>query len=321
MIKPVSACQRLLLSLSLSLLCSYSAAESNTEQPLTVRPQWQTGDKAHYLLTKSRARTIDGARNKGVTSKTDVWFEVLKVQDDHYVLSVNFGETRFDDPNLNADPLTKGMTSLRKGLKIILTLNRDGSIREVQNWEEIQKVSNKAIDRLSEHLKGQGAPTGAIDKVIAQVRHMFSSEEVVTQTATQEIQLLFVPLGKTYEISTPLEYETEIPNILGGEPIPSQGKFTLTAFDQNNGQATITWAQSVNSKEFTRIMNGTLQSMAKSIGKPMPDAKRLDSMSINDSGEFVVDVRSGWSTALTYTRRVGAASASQEDTTSMTKQP
>lgn len=271
-------------------------------------------------MTKSRVKSIAGSGSNSATSKTDVWFDVLKVQGDHYVLSVSFSETRFEDPKLNADPLTKEMSSLLKGIKVILTVSREGSIKEVQNWGEIQKISSKAIDRISEILKNQGAPAAVLDKVIAQVRHLFGSEELVRQTATKEIQLLLVPLGKTYATTEPLEYDTELPNILGGAPIPSHGKFTLMAFDRNNGQASISWTQSVNSEEFTRIMNSTVQSMARRMGKPMPEGTSIDSMSVNDAGEFEVDVRTGWSKTLTHTRRVGTASAYQADTTAMTKQ-
>lgn len=307
------------MAVALAFFYTSSVADIKADEPLTIRPQWQVGDKVHYLLTKSRVKSTDGTITLNVTSKTDVWFDVLKADDEHYVVSVSFSETRFDDPKFNADPLVKGMSSLLKGLKIILTVSHEGLIGAVQNWQELQKVSSQVIERLDAYLKDQRVPATTTDKVIAQVRSLFASEDLVRQAATREIQLLFVPLGKTYVTSKPYEYETALPNLLGGEPIPSQGKFTLKALDRQKGQATINWTQSVNSKEFTRIMSSTMQSMARSMGKPMPDGKSIDSMAVNDAGEFVIDVHSGWSTTLTHTRKVGTAEVFQADTTLITK--
>lgn len=286
----------------------------------TLAPHWKAGDKLAYRLTKTRTKTKDGNLVQRITSTTPMTLDVAEAGPQGYVLNLRYGETTFEDPKMNADPFLRQMTDLAKGQIFVVELSPEGAIRRIRNWQDIQHLMSQTVEKLRVFMRDQGMPAADVDKITGQVASVFTTEAQIRQTGTKELQMLLIPLGRTYRPGAPFEYASQLPNVLGGEPIPAKGSFTMAPQAPAKGQVRLDWQQAVEPEAFQRIMKSALENMAQKLGKPMPPDTNLNAMMVRDQGQFTVDVATGWAASATHIRTSGAESQSQVETTSLVRQ-
>lgn len=287
------------------------------QDSLDLKPQWRVGEQVRYLLTKTRTKTQGVKVVLRATSRTDAVFEVVEASAQGYVLKLVFGETSFDDPKMTEHPVVRRVNNISAGMSLLLEVDPQGSVRQVRNWQEIRARVEQLLEVLGRELRQGGQAAADVDKLLAQVASMFSSEEFVRQSSVREVQALFATLGQTYALGTPLEYETTLPNILGGDPVTGHGQFLLKSLDRKSGLAEIAWQQTVDPEDLTRSLGATSRSLAAKLGRPPPDGREVERMSIQDSGTFIMEVSTGWASSLTNTRRIDASGQSMAETLSM----
>ena len=126
-----------ILVLCIMLISTLAVAEDSVDLPM----QWKTGEKMHYEIIKTRQiKQSDKVTDKNIT-RTDIEIEIFTASDKGYLIGWTYGETRFDDPHLAANPVVQQMGNLLKGLQIILELDSKTAIVGVRNWKEITELS------------------------------------------------------------------------------------------------------------------------------------------------------------------------------------
>jgi hypothetical protein len=304
----LAATARALTVIGLWAIATTSLAQ---EVVADLRPRWDPGAQVNYLLTKTGTK-----RGVTVTSRTNVQIRVTEATEEGYLLLAAFGETRFDDPQIQSDRLARDLGSILKGVDIKLVVDRSASVQRVHNWEVVKTNLSKAIRVMVARLQQDGAPKALTAQVEAQVTQAFSSEAAIRSAVMRELHLLFVPLGRTHSSETPFEYLTELPLLLGSGSVQARGKMDLTAVDAN-GLATIRWTQAADPQNLAKA---TAAAIAQMGGAEAGRAVESTRMTLTDTGEFIVDTRSGWPVTITHTRQVESGPNAKTDTTSFQAQ-
>jgi hypothetical protein len=253
------------------------------------------------------------------TTRTDLEIHVVSASKDAYAIAWTSGETRFDDPGQAENPLIQRVANLLKGYRIILELDSRGAIKGVQNWNELREASVKLLDALADELKAAGIDRATVAGTRDQVASMFETKQQIEQLATREAQLFFMPLGIEFKGDKPVEFEDELPNPFGGAPFPSRARFALKEVDSKHRLAKVTWTQTVASEDARRIMEKTLKELAQRMGKAVPDADLLTTLTLEDAAEFSVELSSGWIQSFTHRRVTKAERMLQEDLIAVTR--
>jgi hypothetical protein len=292
-------------------LWSTAAAATASEARVDLAPRWQAGSHMSYELAKTRTKQ-GSSRDLSATSRTDVQIEVIQATDEDFLVRATFGETRYEDEKTQSAPLVRQLANLMKGLDVEMVVDREGAVQRIRNWADIHTHTSKLIQVLTEFLKQSGAPAAMVEQLSARLKQTFSTEDSIRTAVMRELNLLFLPLGKTYSETAPVHYASDVPALFGAGTLKSKGSYELTSLDADRGLATIRWTQSVDPQDLakhTEAVAGTLKSA------PAPSNAQVPTMTLNDTAEFVVDLHSGWPVSIAHTRRVESGAASQTETT------
>lgn len=298
------------------ILAPVGGAEKK-DASVEILPRWKEGEKLTFELTKSRQKSQAGRRTLTASMRQELDVEVVKATGEGYLLRLTFREARFDDPRQAENPIVRETANLFKDLQVELAVDSQGSMHGIQNWKELKELSSKVLDRLTKTVQDAGLDPATAAKLRAEVGSMFETKEQVERACTKEVGMLFLPLGKTYAPSKPIESEDELPNPFGGEPLPSRGEFALKSFDKESGRAEITWKAAIAPEKAKRALEKALRDMTARLGKPAPDEQLLKKVTIESSVEFSVDVSSGWVESLRQVRETRMDSGSQEEILTM----
>ena len=209
-----------------------------------------------------------------------------------------------------------------KGKQIVLQVDHHGTITGVQNWKKLQNEILKAMDVLlaktPDSHNGNTKQT-LLSNLRAQWETMFATKEQVEQLCTRDARIYFMALGKRYALNQPHEYKDLLPSPIGGDPFPTRARIILKAFDQQSGQAVLSWNQTTDPKQAAHILESTIKDLAARRGKKSPEKGFAKTLSMEDNADIVVDVRTGWVARLTLARSVHLGTRSQIDTTTIVR--
>jgi hypothetical protein len=281
---------------------STSQTAGAAEDSIDLLPRWKQGEKVRYQMVKRRVRMRDGKVVQQNGGRSDLEVEILEARKDGFVVGWTLGETRIDDPKAAGDPLAKRLLNVYKGFQIVIELDSEASIRGVRNGKELKATADKALKIIMEELERGGLNTAVGTQLKRAVGSMFATQQQVEQVCLREPQMFFLAVGRSYEAGAPIEYDDKLANPLGGDALPSRGRFQLKSLDKRTGQATITWTQAVDKRAATPIIEKTLQQLAERMGKKDAKTVRLDPLSIEDAAEFSVETLSGWPQSVSHTR-------------------
>ncbi len=291
------------------------------DDSIDLTPRWKQGEKVRYQMVKGRSPTRDGKVDEKNNSRTDLEIEILKANQDGFVVGWTMGETRLGDPKGANDPFAKRFVNLVKGFQIVMELDSEASIRGVRNGRELKATMDKAMGITMELLEAEGLDKDLIAKLKQGVGPMFATQEQVEGAFLREPQMFFAAVGRSYRQGAPIEYDDELSNPFGGAPLPANGQFLLKAVDKKTGLATIGWKQSIDQRAAKPILEKTLKQFAERMGKKDAPAPHLDSLAVDDEAEFSIEIASGWPQSLSLTRTIRVGAKPSQEILQITRSP
>lgn len=297
--------------------CFCPAAWCGSGDTVDVRPHWSQGQEMHYLLEQTRQRSNGGHTVVNVQARTPVDLAVLQVSQDGYVLRVRYGQTLINPADAPGVNLMQRMSDLMRGVDVEVDVDPNGRIVDVRNWQQVQHAGLVAMQVMRDDLLQQGVDAPMLNKIMSLADSLFADEAHIRANATQDLQLLLAPLGRTYRLGQVMPYATRLPSPMGGEPIAAQASFVMTAFNEATGIAQVSWTQAAQTDALARSLAQGMQAMSASLGRSAPDEASPPAASMNDQAQFTVNARSGWPVAFTHTRTVLIGTSTQVDTHSV----
>lgn len=306
----------------LVVLClPLSGFDDLTRHSVEILPHWKKGDSFELTITRVREKSVDGQSTFSGKTRTHFTIEVLRTDNKGYFIGWTAGDTTFES-SLPSDTFLRQIVGVMKGKQIVLQVDERGTITGVQNWKELRSETLKAMDALlaktPDSHKG-GTDQTSLSNLRAQWETMFATKEQVEQLYTRDAKIYFMALGRRYVLNEPHEYNDLLPNPIGGDPFPTRARITLKAFDQQSGQAVLSWNQKTDPKQIARFLESIIKDLAVRRGKKSPDGEFAKTLSMEDKADIVVDVSTGWTNKLTLTRSVNLGTRTQVDSTLITR--
>lgn len=251
-----------------------------TDTSATVAGYWKKNDKTKLQLTSTKERYKNGILQSTNTSTTiiDVW--VKSATATSYIINWKYGATKMDDNSDN--PLVKKLLKLNEGLEVTFQTDELGIFEQLLNWKEIQNHMYKAIDLMAKEFDSKEAQ-GAIKEI----KKLYATRESIEETVIKDVQLYHTIYGLEYKLDEKLVIETELPNILGGDPFPGTMEVQMTELHPNENTCKIEMILALNEEKATAIIQAWMNAINPSIDK-------LPIIQINDLNEFDVELITGW---------------------------
>ena len=284
---------------------------------LELKPKWKKGDTVRYDMVKTQVREADGKVTRKVRTTTPVEVEVADVDEDGSVVRWTQGSTVFDDPKTDDDPAARALNAILKGLDVDLEIGAGGAFAGLRNWKDLRTTGHKVQDAVLAQMAKTGTAKATIELLRKETDRFFASKEAIEAAFSRQPALLVLPYGREYEQGKTAEYETDLPNVLGGdEPFPAKGEYTLKAVDKDANTATLVFKLTPDAKEVPKVLRKWLDEAAKKAGKPAPT--ELPELELHDVIEYEFDLAAGWAKSVTHTRTVKQGASTQTDTTTLT---
>lgn len=293
-----------------------------THHEVEIVPHWKKGDSVDLTISRARQkRSADGRLTLSGKTHTRVTLEVLDTDQMGSLIGWTGGDTTFEDP-APSESFLRQVVGLMKGMQIVLRLDKHGAITGVQNWQELRNETVKVMDALVAKTPApqkESADHTLRSNLRAQWDAMFSTKEQVEQVCTRDARIYFMVLGRKYLLNKSYKYTDLLPNPLGGEAFPTQATIALKAFDQQTGNAALTWNQTADPQHVTRIVGAMVKELAARRGKKAPEGEFAQTISMTDNADIVVDTSTGWINRLMLTRSITLGARDQIDTTTIVK--
>ena len=311
----IPRCRLLLLA---ALVAGLAPARADDAKTLELKPKWKKGDAVRYDMTRTQVRESDAKVVRKVTTHTPVEIEVIEADPDGSVVRWAQGTTTFDDPKLDDDPTVRAINAIFKNMDIDLDLDANGTYEGLRNWKELRNTGHKVQDAVLAQMSKTGTSKATVDYLRKETDKFFASKETVEATFSKQAALLVIPFGNKFELGKTVEYETQLPNVLGGdEPFPAKGTYLLKAIDKDANTATLVYKQTPDPKELNRVLRKFFDDLATKTGKPAP--KDLPELDLTDTMEYEFDLASGWVKSVTHTRVAKQPASTQTETTTLTR--
>jgi hypothetical protein len=196
----------------------------------------------------------------------------------------------------------------------VLTVDAKGGLK-LDNWRELRTGYAEAVQQLAANPPATGMTDDELAKLFSNVKASLSTQAQIEGAATRDIQLLFIPLFKTFDATKETIYAARVPNPLGGRELPTYASFEVKSTDA--GVATIHWKQSLAPEETKKLMEDAVKALQRKTGKPVPEADALKDIKISDAAMFTVEMDSGWVVSAKHGRMVRIGQGYQKETTSI----
>jgi hypothetical protein len=268
----------------------------------------------HYLLEQTRQRSNGGHTVVNVQARTPVDLAVLQASQDGYVLRARYGGTLISPADAPGVSLMQKMSDLMQDLDVEVDVDPKGRIVDVRNWQQVRQAGLAAMQVMRNDLQQQGVDAPMLNKIMSQADSLFADEAHIRANATQDLQLLLAPLGRSYRLGQAQPYAARLPSPLGGEPVDAQASFVMTAFNGATGIAQVSWTQTAQADALSRSLAHSMQAMSAASGRSAPQAENPPPASMNDQAQFTVNARSGWPLGFTHTRTARLGATTQVDT-------
>ncbi|MES2847927.1 MAG: hypothetical protein V4685_02640 [Bacteroidota bacterium] len=286
---------KIIPSLAVTILLSTQCIAQNviTDTTATVLAYWNKGDKAKYSLKMTKEKYGNGKKISGGTSESDIDIMVADATDSTYTLHWKYSKINLPGYN-NSDPLIEKLTKLVEGITFKYLTEQDGSFKALVNYKEVQKAVNTSLD---DFLKMYPQKERAM---IEQVKTVFTSRESIEELIMKDVQLVHNLYGGEYKLHEKLTAETQLPNVLGGNPFPAILTIEMVQLDKLNKTCTINLDQVLDAEKAAKEVGAFLDKTSN------PPLEKLPDLDISDKYAFEVDLVTGWMKKVLFTRTAAA---------------
>ncbi len=231
----------------LLLVLNYSSVFSQVDT--TVVPfvsYWSLGDSYDFKITKIKKQWKSDELVKNDSGSYNVNFLVQDSTATSYTIKWSY-RTNLSELGLPPEILPN-LSKIEK-TDVIYKTSEVGEFLEIENWEEISaqmtSIVNEVIELMS---KEYGDDFGETMKSMRPFLEIYESQEGIEQLVLKELQYFHFPFGLEYSVDQPILYQEELPNMLGGDPIPADVKLYFAKVDFENEYCELVKEMTVNSE-------------------------------------------------------------------------
>ena len=194
---------------------------------------WSIGDSYDFKVTKMQQRWKEGKLIKDKKQAYIANFTVIDSTENSYTVKWSYNNDLGNTYNIPEKLLKK--LSKYKMTEVIYKTSEVGDLIEVLNWKEIGEIMNSMFDDIVDVIgNGDEKKKEVMQKAMQPLKQIYGSKQGVEQIVLKELQYFHFPLGVEFDVTKPLEYDDEFPNMFGGNPIKARAKLFFEKVDFEN---------------------------------------------------------------------------------------
>ena len=245
---------------------------------------WSVGDSYDFKVSKIKKQWKKGILSKDRTQSYIANFTVIDSTASSYTIKWSYETNLGSTYNIPEKLLNK--FSKYKLREVIYKTSEVGDFLEVLNWKEIGEITNSIFDEI---IKLAGESDKDLKKKLITAmepfKKIYSSKQGIEQLVLKELQYFHFPMGLEYNITEPILYEDEVPNMLGGKPIKAKGKVYFEDVDFDEGFCVMKQELKLNPDDTKEILKQVFKKM-KLGGRKIKKGLKNAVFEINDHNTY-----------------------------------
>lgn len=281
--------QRLFIALSF-LLFAWQGKTQNlvNDSTVTTISYWKKGEKSKLSIIKVKKEWEKGELRKTDSNSYQAELSVLEAGTSYYTMQWKYLTPSQALPQNNA--LQKVLFT---GLSFKYRITEMGEFENLQNWQEVQRYVYKTINILAAQEKN----TKTKELLTTELKMLFGSKESIETVVLKEVQLYHNIFGSSYQLNEQLKAKMELPNFLGGDPLPAVGTVELSEINAVENYCTVKVTQQYDKEKLTEALNAWAQRLAKK------DLK-MPLLSLEDVVLYKIELSTGWILSINSQRTI-----------------
>jgi len=272
------------LSLITILLISTNLFSQIDTTKIAFVSYWSIGDSYNFKISKIKKQWKEGKLTKDQKQDYIANFKVIDSTENSYTINWSYendlGNT-YKIPEKLLDRFSK-----YKITEIKYKTSEVGYLIEILNWKEVGDTMNSMIVDIIEVLGDKDEmKKDALKTAMQPFKQIYSSKQGVEQLVLKELQYFHFPMGLEYDITEPLLYDDELPNMLGGRPIKAKAKLYFENVDFEESFCVIKQELSLDPKDTKDLLKQFFKQM-KLGNKEVKKALETAVLQIEDKNVF-----------------------------------
>lgn len=226
--------KRIFNLLFLSLAATACLAQDTDDAPPSVPfvAYWDLGDSYDFRITKIRRTSKEGEEATGDSTTYTARFTVIDSTADSYRVRWESKDYRLSNeiPEEFREVLKEGVLT-----EVIYRTSELGELEAIENWRAIAKEMERLTDALVARVAGNDREMKkTLEQSMAPFLAAYNSEVGVLEYGFKELRYFHFPFGVEIKMGEVWEYDDELPNMFGGDPIEAKGRIHLESVDHEN---------------------------------------------------------------------------------------
>lgn len=273
-----------LLSLVIVLFVSATFFGQTDTTKVAFVSYWSLGDSYDFKVTKINQQWREGQLTKDQKEEYIANFTVIDSTENSYTISWSYENDLGSTYQIPEELLEK--FSKYKITEIKYKTSEVGDLVEILNWKEVGETMNALFDDIVEVLGEKDVEKKeALKAAMLPFKQLYSSQQGVEQLVLKELQYFHFPLGVEFDITEPLVYDDEIPNMFGGKPIRARGRLHFEEVDFDEGFCVLRQELSLDPVDTKDMLRQVFTKMDLD-DSGMEEALRTAVFEINDSNTY-----------------------------------
>lgn len=264
-------------------VCSSSFSQIDSTK-VSFISYWSIGDSYDFKVSKIKQKWKNDELTKDENQQYIANFTVIDSTESSYTIKWSYEnnlENNFKIPQKLIDKFEK-----YKLTEIEYKTSEVGDFIEILNWQQVCELMLNMVDDVVEVLsEDDETKKKALKDAMTPFKTVYSSKEGIENIVLKELMYFHFPMGVEFDISEPILYEDELPNMFGGNPIKADGKIYFDNVDFEEGFC-------IMYQELTLNPNDTMQLLkdffiqSKIDGDAMKKALKTAEIKINDKNTY-----------------------------------
>lgn len=245
---------------------------------------WSVGDSYSFKVSKIKQQWKEGDLTKDHKQEYVANFTVIDSTESSYIIKWSYENdlgSSYDIPDELLDEFSK-----YKLTEIEYKTSEVGDLLEILNWKEVGNMMNNMFDDIINILgEDDEKKRDTLKASMLPFKQIYSSKQGVEQLVMKELQYFHFPMGMEYDISEPLFYDEELPNMLGGKPIKAKAKLYFENIDFEESFCVMKQEMTLDPKDTKEILKQVFKQMNLK-DKEVKKALRKAVFEINDKNTY-----------------------------------
>ena len=221
---------------------------------------WSIGDSYDFKVSKIKQQWKEGILTQDQRQDYIANFTVIDSTETSYTINWSYENDLGNTYKIPEELLDK--FSKYKLTEIKYKTSEVGDLLEILNWKEVGEIMNNMFDDIIDVLgEKDEKKQDALKTAMQPFKQIYSSKQGVEQLVLKELQYFHFPMGLEYDITEPLIYDDELPNMFGGKPIKAKAKLYFENVDFEESFCIVKQEMSLNPDDTKEILKEVFKKM------------------------------------------------------------